>query len=187
MDKIIFLTKWRAHGKKQERGKEKQIRVCYWKRGRRWWNKRETDLGLGRNGWCQELRQRYCRISVLWEIRREEAWQAQSYICIPRHNKANSLIHRDRAEEWSREENLYALAYIGGSFLIDTQMELTKLLAVYIWISKAETHILCGCFQHMGGVRVWGYMRRRSVKSVKIRKKSVKIRRLSVGPKEHII
>ena len=39
----------------------------------------------------------------------------------------------------------------------------------------------------MGGVRVWGYMRRRSVKSVKIRKKSVKIRRLSVGPKEHII
>ena len=74
---------------------------------------------------------------------------------------------------------LVALAYIGSSFLIDTQMELTKLLAVYIWISKAETHILCGCFQHIGGVRVWGYMR--------VSKKSVKIRRLSMGPKEHII
>jgi len=154
---------------KNKSGARKTRLECYCKRGKRWWNKWETDSGLGRNGGCRELCPRYCRIGVLWETGREEEWHVQIDICIPRHSKANSLIYQERTEEWSREENLYAFACIGSNFLIDTQMELTKLLAVDVWISKAETHILCGCSQHMGGLRMWGYMR--------VSRKSVKIRR----------
>ena len=55
-------------------------------------------------------------------------------------------------------------------------MELTKLLRVGIRISKAETTLGCVYFQHIGGVRMWGF--------TGVSRKSVKIRKLNIGHEE---